>query len=136
MNQQTILKNPPIQYRPIPYTPFYSEFLTSKSKYKSLQKLQLVLGAVTLFPIRLILAIVTLIICYLVSAVGHYLRPKECLNKYCKFFGDQKGNFIEKFGVWVIIAVNRLVRLTLFFLGLTSIELKGKVPIDYDQGLR
>jgi len=47
-----------------------------------------------------------------------------------RYLYKNKPDIIEN--AWYIVLVNRLIRFGLFCLGLTSIELKGKVPIDFD----
>lgn len=59
MPEELFFENEPIQYRPLPYTPFSQPNFTSNAskKFKFLQKLKLVLGALTLLPIRIVLLI-------------------------------------------------------------------------------
>lgn len=124
-----VLSDPPIQYRTIQKVPFRQKNFTSQAApvLRYFQFFKLILGAVTVFPIRCILAIFTLLITAVVAKLAHYLRPEDEL-KYCIFASTNLSK-----GGWTVVVVNRLVRLFLFCLGLTSIEFKGKVPVDYDQ---
>jgi len=117
-----------VQYRRLVKQPFRTRKFTSKSAYKSLQILKLAIGAVTLFPLRIILLFFTVALAYVTAAIGDYLTPRNMAPEartlaYCKFATHS----------WWILVTNRLTRLTLFCLGLTSIKLKGKVPVDYNQ---
>jgi len=118
-----ILSEPVIQYQPLPYVPFRQPTFTSKSTFKKFQLFKLVLGAIILFPIRLIGMIISVGLATIVATI--HLRGKPHTN-----FGHDPD---VKEGNWVTVLINRLTRAGLFFLGLTNIEFKGKVPVDYDQ---
>ena len=143
----SLLQDSPIQYRQIPTVPFRTQKYTSKSKYKSLQILKLIIGAVTLFPIRVVLLVFSFSLAYVTSYVAQKLfllgvpvgdqtqtskekvKEKDAPKKfkpnlnYCKYAAHS----------WAVFITNRIVRLALFSLGLTSIKFKGKIPVDYDQ---
>jgi len=118
-----ILAEPEIQYRPLPYTPFRQPTFTSKSKYKKWQTFKLILGAVILVPIRIIGLLIS--VSCAIAAAYLYLKgqPRQV-------YGHKPD---VKEGHWLVVIINRCVRLGLFFLGLTSIEFRGKIPVDYDQ---
>lgn len=118
-----ILSEPVIQYQPLPYVPYRQPTFTSKSTFKKFQLFKLVLGAFILFPIRLIGMIISVSLATIVATI--HLRGKPHTN-----FGIAPD--VQE-GHWVTVLTNRLVRAGLFFLGLTNIEFKGKVPVDYDQ---
>ena len=116
-----ILSEPVIQYQPLPYVPYRQPTFTSKSTFKKFQLFKLVLGAFILFPIRLIGMIISVSLATIVATI--HLRGKPHTN-----FGIAPD--VQE-GHWVTVLTNRLVRAGLFFLGLTNIEFKGKVPVDY-----
>lgn len=118
-----ILSEPAIQYRPLPYVPYRQPTFTSKSSFKKFQIFKLILGAIILFPIRLIGTIITVGLA--IPLAKFHLRGLPHTN-----FGH--GPDVKE-GHWMTVMINRLVRAGLFFLGLTNIEFKGKVPVDYDQ---
>jgi len=118
-----ILSEPVIQYQPLPYVPYRQPTFTSKSTFKKFQLFKLVLGAIILFPIRLIGMIISVGLATVLATI--HLRGKPHTN-----FGHDPD---VKEGNWVTVLINRLTRAGLFFLGLTNIEFKGKVPVDYDQ---
>jgi len=123
--EESLLENEPIQYRPIPYIPFCQETFTSKAsnKFKILQKFKLILGAIILLPVRIILLIFALTGASISAAIATYKKP---ITVY-----GVKADCLES--QWSIVFTNRFMRLALFALGLTSIEFKGKVPVDFDQ---
>lgn len=118
-----LLQNEPVQYRPLPYVPYALPTFTSKSKYRKFQILKLLVGMVTLMPLRLILFVTSIGLASISATIA-------CKNKPRTVYGHPAD---MKESNWANILTNRFVRLGLFALGLTSIEFKGKVPVDYDQ---
>lgn len=118
-----ILSEPAIQYRPLPYVPYRQSTFTSKSSYKKFQIFKLILGAVILVPIRIIGVIITVGLAVISAKLHLHALPHTN-------FGN--GADVKE-GHWMTVVINRLVRAGLFFLGLTNIEFKGKVPVDFDQ---
>lgn len=118
-----VLQAEPLQYRKLPYTPFRQPVFTSKSKYKQLQKLKLLIGAIVLFPIRFVIFVLSLSLGGIFASILVLHRPRHLLTNPADIKEDS----------WLIIITNRLIRLGLFALGLTNIEFRGKVPVDYTQ---
>jgi len=122
---QELLQEEPVQYRPLPYVPFALPTLTSKSKpkVKKFQTFKLLLGFLTLFPLRILLCII--------AGLGAWVSGKfACRGKPKTVFGHAAD---MRESDWANILTNRFIRLLLFAMGLTSIEFRGKVPVDYDQ---
>jgi len=118
-----ILSEPVIQYQPLPYVPYRQPTFTSKSTFKKFQLFKLFLGAIILFPIRLIGMIISVSLATIVATIHLRGRPHTNMGH---------GPDVKE-GNWVVVLINRLTRAGLFFLGLTNIEFKGKVPVDYEQ---
>lgn len=121
--EDLILQDEPIQYRPPSYSPYRTELFTSKSDYKRFQTFKLILGAFLLFPIRLVMFFIAIAGASISAYFANKSKPKHS-------FGNPPD---MKEAAWAEVMTNRFIRLMLFSMGLTSIEFKGKVPVDFDQ---